>query len=510
MSGDGPLFVGHDLGTGGDKAVLVDAGGALLASAFAPYPLATPRPGWAEQDPEDWWRAASTATRTLLERAGAPPERVAGVAFAGQMLALVPVDAAGRPLRPAISWLDGRAEAQAARLVRRLGGARIVRAAVGALPSGKDVVAKIAWIREHEPDVYARTRAFCDATGHLVTRATGRIGIDHTGAAGTGLLDRRRRRWSRPLAALVGVPLAKLPPVVACPAIAGGLTAEAAAATGLRPGTPVIGGLGDVPAAALGSGALGPGEGHVYLGTSGWVCAAAARPRDLPRHGIYALPSPDPAGFLMVGESETAGACLDWLAGLLGLVGQDGRPDHERLEALALRAAPGAGGVLFAPWLLGERAPVGDARLRGAFAGLSLGHGDQHLARAVLDGVAVNLAWLLEAFGEAIAPGRPLRAVGGGARSEAWIQALADAAGRTVEVVERPQEAGAVGAALLAAVGTGALADVRAIGAVVPVGRVQRPRAEHRAAYAELARTLRDLQPALATASRRLGDLARG
>lgn len=503
MTGAGPaLFAGHDVGTGGTKAALVDATGAVHATAFAPYPLDHPRPGWAEQDPEDWWRAVAATTRALLAGSGADARQVAGVAVAGQMLALAPLGADGAAVRPALSWLDGRAAPQAARLVRRLGGERVVSAVVGAVPSGKDIVAKIAWIREHEPDAYARTLAFCDATGYVVARATGRVGIDPTGAAGTGLLDRRRRRWSPLLARLTGVPLGVLPPVVPSHAIAGRLTPEAAAATGLAAGTPVVAGAGDVPAAALGAGALAPGAGHVCLGTSAWLCAAASRPRDLPRAGVYALPSPDPDAFLMVGESETAGACVQWAARLLGCVDPAGRPDHERLEALAATVAPARPHApAFAPWLFGERAPVTDAALRGALTGLTLEHGPADVARAVFDGLAANMAWLAAEYGDALPGGRPLRALGGGTRSAAWTQAVADATGRPLEVVAHSQEAGAVGAALLAAVGTGALPDVPATADVIRTTRRVAPRPEATGAYAALERRLRGLAQTLPRAA---------
>jgi xylulokinase len=492
-------FLGHDLGTGGVKAALVGEDGARVASAIARYPLHHPRPGWAEQDPEDWWRAVGSATRAVLAEAGVPKEEVAAVTFAGQMLALCPLDAAGAPTRPAVSWLDARAGAEARRMVRRLGGERIVAAIAGASPTGKDIVAKIAWIQAHEPRVYEATRAFCDATGYLVARATGEILADQTAAGGVGLVDPATLTWSRLLAWLTGVSLDKLPPIRRSIEIAGPLRPDAAADLGLAPGTPVAVGLADIPAAAIGSGALGPGDAHVYLGTSSWIGVTLARAFAAPRLGIASVPAGDPALHLAIGESETAGACVDWLARTLapgqGEVGA-------WLDALAARGTPGAGGLLFLPWMFGERSPVPDTSLRGAFVNLSLDHGPEHLLRAIFEGTALNLAWILEGFGDRTA-GRPLRIIGGGAQSAAWTQVVADVTGRTVERVSHAREAGACGAALVGAVAAGALRDLGEVKPLVKVERSFEPDRSLRGMYQERLAAFRELAAPLARLGRR-------
>lgn len=472
----GPFFVGHDLGTGGDKAVLTDAAGHIRAMAFEPVPLDHPRPGWAEQDPERYWSAVCAATATVLARAGVSPTEVAGVGFAAQMLTQVPLDAAGRPTRRAISWLDARAEHEAARLVRRLGGPRLVKTVAGAVPSGKDVVAKWAWVRTHEPDVWERTVALTDATGFLVARATGVACADHTAGGGTGMIDRTRRRWSTPLLAASGMGRTdrrKLPALRPCTEVVGGLTAVAATDLGLPSGTPVIAGAGDVPAAQVGSGAVRVGDAHVCIGTSGWLCVTTDRVADQPAHGVFSLPAADDATFATVGEMETAGECLDWLAGAVGGAGDERAVAS--LVAEAARAPAGAGGLTFAPWLFGERSPVSDASLRGVFAGLSLEHTRAHLVRAVLEGVAHNLRWVVEVVAaRGLGPSR-LRVIGGGVRSELWMQSIADITGLPVETVAHPQYAGARGAALLAAVGTGVVGSVSDVAELVTPDQVYTP-----------------------------------
>jgi xylulokinase len=507
----GRCYLGHDLGTGGDKAVVVTLDGDVLASAFVPYELAYPAPNQVEQDPEDYWQAVGTASRAVLADAGVAAGDVAGVGFAGQGLTMVPLDAVGEPTRPAISWLDSRARVQARRLTRRLGGDRVVMAIAGAVPSGKDVVCKIAWLRANEPDVYARTASFCDATGFLVARATGRRVADHTAAGSTGVLNRKTREWDRLLATLTRVPMAKLPPIHACADVVGGLLPAAADHLGLTVGTPVIAGLGDVPAAAVGSGAVDPGDAHICLGTSGWLCVTSPTPRDIGRSGVFSLPAADPEAFAMVGEMETAGECLDWLADQVGpgdeadsIEAAPHATTHERLLALAADVSAGADGVVFAPWMFGERAPVTDTTLRGAFVNLSLDHTRGHLVRSVLEGVAHNLRWLLGVYDRAGLPCPVLRSVGGGSRSDLWLQIVADVTGRRVEAVARPQDAGAIGAALVVAVGLGDLPDYRAIKALRPTDRIFVPDRSTAAVHERQHRAFRAIYPGLSRVGRML------
>ena len=326
----------------------------------------------------------------------------------------------------------------------------MVRRIAGAAPTGKDLLPKMAWLAEHEPGTMSRTAAFGDATSFLVARATGRVALDPTAAGATGMFDPRRRRWSRGLARLSGMPLDRMPPIVECAQTA------AAQALGLRTGTPVAMGMADIPAAALGSGATRPGDAHVYLGTSAWIAMTLTRPRNVPRAGIVSVAHPEPGACLLIAESETAGACRDWATDHLEV-------DHAGLDALAAGSPPGARGLLFCPWLFGERSPVPDSGLRGGLLNLSLGHTRADTARAVLEGVALNLRWILDAVDGATGRRGPLRAIGGGAQSDLWLQILADILAQPIERVGDSRFAGALGAALCGAVAVGDLASLRAI-----------------------------------------------
>lgn len=490
------LFLGHDLGTSGLKSVLIDEDGRVLASAHASYPLARPRADHVEQAPEDWWSAVRATTNELVARA-ADPSDIAAITFAGQMLSLVALDAAGAPTRPAVSWLDARAGEQAARFVRRFGGERMLHLIAGGSPTAKDIVAKIAWIEQHEPDVYRRTAAFTDATGFLVARATGTLAIDVTAAGCTGMLDARSRDWSRALALLAGFPLAKMPRLVACTDVVAGVSERAARELGLRAGTPVVMGLADIPAAAVGAGTTGAGEAHVYLGTSSWIGVSRSTPKNVPRAGIASVPSASDPGFLMIGESETAGACREWLVDRLGI------PSAE-IDALGSMSPPGARGLLFLPWLFGERSPFPDARLRGGFVGLSLDHGRADVVRAVYEGTALNLRVILDACAGAGEPCASLRAIGGGALSDLWMQVLADVTGRPIERVAHPTLAGAIGAALVGAVGVGALPSIRETSHRIAVERRFAPDVSAAAVYARAREAMVELAPAISRASRKL------
>lgn len=504
------LLIGHDVGTGGSKSVLADVDGNIIASTFEPYEVHYPKPNWAEQNPADWWRAVTASTRRLLEESGVDPTQVRGIGFAGQMIGVVPVDTSGEPLSPAIIWLDSRADQQAERLIRRLGGRRVFTLIAGALPSGKDVVCKLAWLKENEPDLFDATGAFLDVAGYLVLRATGELSMDHTGAGGTGLLNNKNRQWSGLLARLVGVPLEKMPPIKSSIDVVGGLTKEAAGEMGLPDGTPVIAGMADIPAAATGSGALEDGEAHIYLGTSSWLCLSLSHPKNLPRNGIVSVASPDPEMFIMLGESETAGICLKWFAENLATpsewesAGGDEMAIFAVLDELVQEVEPGAGRLLFTPWMFGERSPVTDTTLRASFINLSLEHKREHMLRAVYEGVAYNLRWMMDEVEKSGLPIRSVRAIGGGARSDTWMRIMADATGRRVEAMADPQEAGALGCALAVAVGLGIFRDYKHIKDVLKIRKTFEPDPAARAPYDLLYSEFRALYPCLSASCRRL------
>jgi len=506
------LLIGHDVGTGGSKAVLADTDGNVIARAFEPYEVKYPRPGFAEQDPQDYWRAVTTNTRQLLADSGVDPASVKGLGFAGQMLTFVPVDAEGTPLRPAITWLDSRADEQASRLIRKLGGKHIFSLVAGALPSGKDVVCKIAWLKQNEPDLFRETHAFLDVAGYLVNRATGEFSMDDTGAGGTGILT-RDRNWSKTLLRVTGLPIEKMAPIRRSTDVVGGLSEEASRYMGLPEGTPVIAGMSDIPAAATGSGALHDGDAHVYLGTSSWLCLSVAKPKNLPRNGIVSVASPDPSMYIMIGESETAGLCLEWFADKL-LTPEERKAAESSeggvyafLDREATDVYPGSKRLLFMPWMFGERAPVTDTTVRGGYLNLSLGHDRDHMLRAIYEGVAYNLRWMIDEVARAGLGSGMLRAIGGGARSDLWMQVIADVTSRRIEAVDNPQEAGALGCALAVAVGLGVFERYTDIKRAVKVRQTFEPDPERSREYDLLYGEFRRAYPALSKAGRRLNTI---
>jgi xylulokinase len=508
------FIVSHDVGTGGSKAVLTDIAGNILASSFEPYPTFYPHPHWAEQDPQDWWQAVTASTQRVLKESKVKPRQVVGAGFATQMLGVLPMDKSGDPLRPAIIWLDSRADEQAARLVRRLGGARVVMAMAGAVPSGKDVICKIQWIKEKEPEIFKDTYKILDVNGYLVYQATGNMIIDHTGAGVTGFLKNKTRDWDPLFARLLRIPLDKMPQVKSSIEVVGLLTKQAAGEMGLEPGTPVIGGMGDVPSAATGSGALENGDAHIYLGTSGWLTISVAKAKNLGKNGIVSVVSADPEMFLMIGETETAGACLKWFAQHFATQEEMERAEAEDdemaiysiLDEVVEKVEPGSNRLLFTPWLFGERAPVTDTTLRGSFINVSLDHERDHMLRAVYEGVAYNCRWLLDAVGKAGFKCNPLRTIGGGAKSDVWMQILADVTQREIEAVENAQEAGAVGCALAVAVALKEYESYKDLKKVIKVRRTFEPNPDCCTEYDELYSTFRCLHSNLTGICRRLNE----
>lgn len=485
MASEAQFVVAHDVGTSGVKTVLTDLRGTVLARHIAAYPTHFPQPGWAEQEAGDWWQAVSEGTRAVVAASHCTAGSVACVTFSTQMLGLVPMSAGGAVLRRPIIWLDARAAREAVTVMRRLGGKRVFSLLAGATLSGKDGIPKLRWLRYHEPSVWREMAYFLDVGGYLCYRCTGRMGMDWTEASVYGF-DLKRKTWLTGVMRLAGIDPSKLPPLVRPADTVGPLTREAGDDLGLPAGTPVVAGLGDAPAAAIGAGAVSDNDGHAYLGTSGWIGVTTSR-RLTGRHGIAAIQSGDPAFNLLIAEMETGGECFSWIATEMyrasdcrgGL-----RELYRRMDRDAEQVPPGSGSLLFTPWMYGERVPVNDTFIRSAFVNLGAGHHRETMVRAVLEGVCFNYRWSLERLGNdfRLAPAE-LRVVGGGARSTVWMQILADVTGRPVRTVADPQDAGAVGAALAAGVALGVHPGFASLRDMVRISATYQPRPENRGVY---------------------------
>jgi xylulokinase len=451
------VVLGLDVGTSGVKAILVSPTGDVVAAAAAPLTLATPRPGWAEQDPDAWWMATVQAIREVLARRPGVP--LAAIGISGQMHSSVFLDAAGGVIRPALLWCDGRTTAECLEITQRVGGEERLREwACNPALEGL-TLPKVLWLRNHEPAAFARLAKVLLAKDYIRLRLTGALATEPSDASGTLMYDTARRRWSREIMDAVGLPMSLLPDLGESAAVLGRVTTESAAATGLRAGTPVVGGGADNACGAAGVGVVTPGEAVSSWGTSGTVLAPMAEPCVDPALRAHTFCHVLPAMWYLMGVVLSAGGAFAWyrdqLARDLASLGDAG----ERLNDEAATVAPGAEGVTFLPYLQGERTPHRDASLRGAFLGLSLAHTRAHLSRAVVEGVCFALRDSLSILQElGLAPNQ-LLLTGGGARSPFVRRLQAEVFGLAVSTVNR-EEGPAYGAALLAAVGAGLFPDL--------------------------------------------------
>ena len=443
-------LLGVDVGTTGARAVVVDAqDGRVVASATSDYPLHTPRPRWAEQDPRDWWRGAAAAIREAVGRArgelGAGLE-VAAAGLTGQMHGLVLLDEGGEPTGPSLLWCDARTDEECRAITARIGEDRLLDL-VGNPALVGFTAPKLLWLRAHRPEEVARARAMLLPKDYVRFRLTGERATDLSDASGTLLLDVARRRWSPELLAALEIDPALLPALLESTAVSGRLSPQVAAELGLPAGLPVVAGAGDQAAGAVGAGVLDPGAAIATIGSSGVVFAPTAAPvRDV---RVHAFCHAAPDRWHTMGVTMAAGLSLRWLRDHLAA-----GASYEALTAEAAAVPPGAGGLLFAPYLMGERTPHLDPHARGAWVGLAYPHGRGHLVRSVMEGVAYSLRDCLEVMTGLGVDAGEVRAGGGGARSRLWRQILADVLDRDVLAMEL-DEGPAHGAALLAGTGAG-------------------------------------------------------
>ena len=455
MTGDGPLFLGLDVGTSGVKALLVDPAGEIQASATTSLSLSTPRPGWAEQSPADWWEGCIGSIRQVLSKR--PAARVASVGISGQMHSSVFLDREGKVVRPALLWCDGRTTAECTEITHLAGGEQGLRAWVRNPALEGFTLPKVLWLRNHEPEAFRRVSTLLLPKDFVRFRLTGELATEPSDASATLMYDPAAMRWSTEILKAVDLPMSMLPDVGGSSEILGRVSAEAASLTGLMQGTPVVGGGADNACGAAGVGVLAPGEAVASWGTSGTVLAPMQEPRVDPGLRAHTFCHVVPDTWYLMGVVLSAGGAFAWFRDQLARDLTGAQVDELLREAEAV--APGADGVTFLPYLQGERTPHRDASMRGAFLGLSMAHTRAHLARAVLEGVCFALkdsVSILEELG--LAPAH-LLLTGGGARSPFIRQLQADVYATSVSTANR-EEGPAYGAALLAAVGVEAFSDL--------------------------------------------------
>lgn len=441
--------LGLDVSTTATKAVLLGPDGAVSAVAAAEYPYETPRPLWSEQDPGLWWEATVRAVGTALDQGGLRGNDIEAVGLTGQMHGLVALDRAGEVLRPAILWNDQRTGPECEAIREAIGRETLI-AITGndALPGF--TAPKLLWVRRHEPEVWSRIAHVLLPKDFVRLRLTDERAVDRADGSGTLLFDLARRDWSPEVVGTLGIDPSWLPRTYEGPEVTGGVSEAAARATGLRAGTPVVAGGGDQAAAAVGVGAVEPGVASLSLGTSGVVFATTDGPLVEPEGRLHAFCHAVPGRWHVMGVMLSAAGSLRWYRDALAP-----EASFPELSAEAERVPPGSDGLLFLPYLTGERTPHPDPLARGAFVGLSVQHGRPHLTRAVLEGVAFGLRDSLELMRSAgLAPSTEIRATGGGSRSPLWRQILADVMETTV-VTTTSSEGAAQGAAMLAAVALG-------------------------------------------------------
>jgi xylulokinase len=452
------LFLGLDVGTSGVKAILVSPTGEVAAAATSPLTLSTPRPGWAEQDPEAWWTAALASIHAV--RRARPRATIAAVGISGQMHSSVFLDRSGQVIRPALLWCDGRTTAECAEITMRVGGEERLRELAGNPALEGFTLPKVLWLRQHEPVAFARLATVLLPKDYIRYRLTGVLATEPSDASATLMYDTAHRRWSEEILRAVDLSMSIVPAVGGSAEVLGHVTADAAAVSTLPVGTPVVGGGADNACGAAGVGATTPGEVVSSWGTSGTVLAPMAQPRADPALRAHTFCHVVPDVWYMMGVVLSAGGAFAWYREQFA---RD-LPDAQwapRLDEEAATVPAGAAGVTFLPYLQGERTPHRDAAARGAFLGLTLAHTRAHTTRAVLEGICFALRDSLTILQELELSPSALLLTGGGARSAFLRQLQADVFGLPVTTVNR-EEGPAYGAALLAAVGAGAFPDVGA------------------------------------------------
>lgn len=457
--------VGIDVGTTGTKALLVDDNGGVTADTTVEYPLLTPRPNWAEQHPDDWWDASVEAIRAVLAESGVSAGDIAGVGLSGQMHGSVFLDANSQVIRPALLWCDQRTQDQCDWINEHVGEQTVHEETLNPVLTGFQAP-KIVWLRDNEPENYDRLDMVLLPKDYVRFRLTGEFATEVSDASGTALLNVRKRQWSQPMVEGIGLSEDMLPEVYESHVVSGRISETAASATGLAEGTPVVGGGGDQAAGAVGNGIVRSGAISITTGTSGVVFAHLDKPLMDEKLRTHTFCHAVDGAWHAMGVMLSAGGSLRWLRDTIcgdeiAVANQQNVDPYVVMDAEAAKAPVGSNGLIFLPYLTGERCPHPDPDARGVFFGLNLTHQKRHLIRAVLEGVAFGLRDSFDLIGGLGVEFTDVRVSGGGAHSELWRQIQADVLDHEVTTIN-VDEGAAYGAALLAAVGAGLYPDIDA------------------------------------------------
>lgn len=504
-------LIGVDIGTSGTKTVLFDETGTVIASASCEYPLSQPENGWAEQRPEDWWQAVQDTLAQVMRRSGVNPDRVAGLGLSGQMHGLVMLDEEGEVIRPAILWCDGRTGEECREVTETIGAQRLIEISANPALTGF-TAGKILWVRRHEPKHYAACRQLLLPKDYIRYKLTGIFATEVSDASGTNLLDVPRRNWSAEILDKLHIDPELLPPVYESVEVSGQISAEAASCTGLLEGTPVVGGAGDNAAAAVGTGVVSQGKAFTTIGSSGVIFAHMDEVTIDPGGRVHTFCHAVPGAWNVMSCSLAAGQSLKWFRDNFCQAEEEtarglGVDSYELINRQVAALPIGADKLLYLPYLMGERSPLLDEKARGVFFGLSGIHTKYHMLRAVMEGVGYSLRDSMEVFWEMGLQPREMMITGGGAKSPVWRQMLADLFRCGVATVGN-EEGPALGAAILAGVGTGVYASVEeACEKVVRWNRELQAVEDNGRAYDAYYHLYRGLYPALRDSFHQLAAL---
>jgi xylulokinase len=506
------FMMGIDVGTTGTRAVVVRPDGHVVGAATGDHePMRMAKPGWAEQEPENWWQATVSAVRQALASAGLTGGDIAAIGLSGQMHGVVLLDKARAVLRPSLIWCDQRSQAQCDWITERVGYDRLIQLVSNPALTGFSAP-KLLWVRDNEPKTFERAAHFLLPKDFVRLRLTGEFATDVSDASGTLLFDVTHRRWSPEMLGALDLDAKLLPRAYESPAITGEITRETAVLTGLKAGTPVVGGGGDQASSAVGNGIVLPGLTSATLGTSGVIFAYTDAPSLDPKGRIHTFCHAVPGKWHVMGVTQGAGLSLRWFREQFGaaecfLAQRTGEDVYDLIIRQAEKIPPGSEGLLWLPYLMGERTPHLDAHARGAWFGLTAAHTRGHLIRAILEGVAYSLRDSLEIFREVGIPVTQIRASGGGSRSFLWRQIQADIYGKEL-VTLRTSEGSALGAALLAGVGAKIYTSVEeSARQAIQIKESMSPQPANVAAYDRQYQIYRSLYPAVRELSHQLATL---